>query len=574
MPILKKELPIILTALVGLTGGIIILLLGACDAAPKVIESIWKEYADSRYEYSIMVPEGWKIENAPAKGNGASTSIMNYNPDEIVQTGLADNEWPKGAFKMDIVVIDNISESMEFSDAVNQYFMDAPYYLSRVSGNTETASQSAYTIIFDNKTNEEDSVKSICAKLSSTEIIAVFMYPEEAWNYSTVKDMLKSLVLAKKGKSLTPQGPAPKAMNPLLINQQISAHYKTQPATKASGDEVGASPIYPLYMPFSSGTQWTVGGVGYFYGEGTHSNYYNDYYATDWNKGRPGAYESDAGEALFPIADGVVTEVRYNKDNIYGGYGNFVRIAHAQGVETLYGHMSSVLVQKDQQVNINTQIGTLGTTGNSTGPHLHMSFRVNGVSQYAATQARRPSPMWTTAGDWELSDGSYASVSKYFNGITPEPSSNPTPDPTAPPVVTETPTQTPVNTAAPTAPPANTPAPTSIPGPSLYGLNIPNPGAGIYSGLKITQCIEGGIQRVWVVSSNNAYANFIGYEAQNGWCGNNAALRFHGSSVAAGTWFTWCSGYAQGEEYVWKADGSDYAPFQYSQYNGNCPKYQ
>ncbi|HET7118585.1 MAG TPA: M23 family metallopeptidase [Hanamia sp.] len=54
-----------------------------------------------------------------------------------------------------------------------------------------------------------------------------------------------------------------------------------------------------------------------------------------------------------------------------GGFGNCIMLKHANGFETLYGHLSKILVKVGQQINIGEQIGRVGSTGRSTGPHLH-----------------------------------------------------------------------------------------------------------------------------------------------------------------------------------------------------------
>ncbi len=54
-----------------------------------------------------------------------------------------------------------------------------------------------------------------------------------------------------------------------------------------------------------------------------------------------------------------------------GGFGNCIMLRHANGFETLYGHLSRILVSNGQQVDIGTEIGKVGSTGRSTGPHLH-----------------------------------------------------------------------------------------------------------------------------------------------------------------------------------------------------------
>lgn len=60
-----------------------------------------------------------------------------------------------------------------------------------------------------------------------------------------------------------------------------------------------------------------------------------------------------------------------------GGYGNLVEIDHGAGLSTRYGHMSALLVQEGQWVEAGTVVGRLGSTGRSTGPHLHYEVRVD-----------------------------------------------------------------------------------------------------------------------------------------------------------------------------------------------------
>jgi murein DD-endopeptidase MepM/ murein hydrolase activator NlpD len=61
-----------------------------------------------------------------------------------------------------------------------------------------------------------------------------------------------------------------------------------------------------------------------------------------------------------------------------GGYGNMVEIDHGNGLTTRYGHLSEVVVDEGQQVKANEIVGRLGSTGRSTGPHLHYEVRVDG----------------------------------------------------------------------------------------------------------------------------------------------------------------------------------------------------
>ena len=74
-------------------------------------------------------------------------------------------------------------------------------------------------------------------------------------------------------------------------------------------------------------------------------------------------------------ASGIVTTV---KDLGNHSYGRYIVIDHGNGISTLYGHCSSLLVNIGQKVEAGQIIGIKGSTGNSTGPHVHFEIRVNG----------------------------------------------------------------------------------------------------------------------------------------------------------------------------------------------------
>ena len=79
------------------------------------------------------------------------------------------------------------------------------------------------------------------------------------------------------------------------------------------------------------------------------------------------------GTLIYPALSGTVAETGYS-----AVYGNYVIITHHSGYKTLYGHMSKILAKKGQVVNTATQIGRVGSTGMSTGPHLHFTVYKNG----------------------------------------------------------------------------------------------------------------------------------------------------------------------------------------------------
>lgn len=79
------------------------------------------------------------------------------------------------------------------------------------------------------------------------------------------------------------------------------------------------------------------------------------------------------GAPIKAVADGTVTHAGWES-----GYGNLVAISHGNSVETYYGHCSKVLVKVGQTVKAGDIIAKVGSTGNSTGNHLHFEIRING----------------------------------------------------------------------------------------------------------------------------------------------------------------------------------------------------
>lgn len=82
------------------------------------------------------------------------------------------------------------------------------------------------------------------------------------------------------------------------------------------------------------------------------------------------------GEPIYATFSGRVRISQYNR----GGYGNLVIIRHDNGLETFYGHLSECMVEPNQWVEAGQIIGLAGSTGRSTGPHLHFETRYYGQS--------------------------------------------------------------------------------------------------------------------------------------------------------------------------------------------------
>ena len=108
------------------------------------------------------------------------------------------------------------------------------------------------------------------------------------------------------------------------------------------------------------------------------------------------------GTPIYATADGIVGRSEWNN----GGYGNLIELNHGQGIQTRYGHLSQRLVQAGQRIHRGQLIGLMGSTGRSTGSHLHYEVRIDGravnpipfLQQPAATMAALQRPAATAVG--------------------------------------------------------------------------------------------------------------------------------------------------------------------------------
>jgi murein DD-endopeptidase MepM/ murein hydrolase activator NlpD len=84
---------------------------------------------------------------------------------------------------------------------------------------------------------------------------------------------------------------------------------------------------------------------------------------------------AEIGDPVEPVKAGEVIEAGYTTD----GYGNTILIDHGQGLSSRYAHLSKIEVKTGDEVTTNTEIGQVGVTGRSTGPHLHLEIHQNGL---------------------------------------------------------------------------------------------------------------------------------------------------------------------------------------------------
>jgi murein DD-endopeptidase MepM/ murein hydrolase activator NlpD len=85
-------------------------------------------------------------------------------------------------------------------------------------------------------------------------------------------------------------------------------------------------------------------------------------------------FREEMGAPVRATASGRIAEAGW-----VGGYGNMVEVDHGNGLATRYGHLSQILVTPGEVVTIGQILGRVGSTGRSTGPHLHYETRINGT---------------------------------------------------------------------------------------------------------------------------------------------------------------------------------------------------
>lgn len=135
-----------------------------------------------------------------------------------------------------------------------------------------------------------------------------------------------------------------------------TTHY----APSSSTDTSSSGFIWPVYTRYSVTTGW-------YYSSGS------------LHGGVDFSGSGICGTPVYAVSDGyVVTSTAKMRNGKYISYGNYILIAHYNGLYTLYAHLSSRSVSAGQTVSQGQVIGTVGSTGNSSGPHLHFEVRTNG----------------------------------------------------------------------------------------------------------------------------------------------------------------------------------------------------
>lgn len=395
----------------------------------QVIEP--KCFIDQLNQFSLQLPTGWYTDGPPDNNAiGGASVFYNYSRDEV-KSNHGYVELPPNAIKVQIssakisdkenfehwivAVIDRTVSSeqgKQFNTTTSPLY---PYKLAGYNG-------LAYSVADSTGTN----LLSINLSIDDHSVLIITIAPADSLSISDALSMLETLN-AKEFDSCSSDVKIPDKQELIpelaiqtetidLAVEDFTCNLGTFPGSEAQNSTIS------LQMPFLIGETWIVGGAGAFYGNYHHCNYYNSYYATDWNK--PDGNDADA--LVLAVADGTVSAIDAQCTDIR--YGCLVQINHLFDFRTIYAHLSSVYVQLGSNVGKGELIGKVDCTGNCADPHLHLGFWHWDLSDYPYhyeyfsqcynggqicsngetayfPQGYRPSPMWTTYGNAILADG-------------------------------------------------------------------------------------------------------------------------------------------------------------------------
>ena len=145
------------------------------------------------------------------------------------------------------------------------------------------------------------------------------------------------------------------------LNEQNKPSNPSNPSNPSKPSGSGTLTVWPSYCTYITSVQ----------GNRVHpiTGQYGTHGGTDIG--------ASYGSAIYAAGSGTVVTA-YNNSAYNGGYGHSAMINHGNGIQTLYAHMSVCSVTVGQTVSAGQTIGYVGSTGRSTGPHLHFEVRVNG----------------------------------------------------------------------------------------------------------------------------------------------------------------------------------------------------
>ncbi len=223
---------------------------------------------------------------------------------------------------------------------------------------------------------------------------------EEQTNLESKQNELNTLLEENKETLATLQEASDDTLELLQLNdealaglsEEIQEYYRQQRAAAAaaaaantsssSGSSTPSNANVSVEIPTNGGYVWPCPGFYYLSSSYEEWRGASNHGAIDIaGGGIMGAVVVAASSGTVVVASQTCSHNwgKYYSCGCGGGYGNYVQINHGNGKETIYGHLTSLCVSYGQSVSAGQVIGYVGSTGYSTGPHLHFECRYNGV---------------------------------------------------------------------------------------------------------------------------------------------------------------------------------------------------
>ena len=278
------------------------------------------------YAVATLGKEIGYVENKEKFEDKISTEVKEYSGKNVVSVSL--KEEPSYELKFIDRSIDTneeeiIAKLQEDATITYKYFEIALDEDNKTYVNTK---EEAETVV--NQINEETSEEDINLELTINEYIT-----EDAESIKT-----ESIETAKE--LLTPE-----------VQEQVEKIEEERRAPKINGVKIAVTPV--------SGMISSRFGVSSRRRSSTHTGL---------------DIACPSGTSIKAVADGTVSSVTSG-----GAYGNLLKIDHGNGVETWYAHCSAIYVKEGKTITAGDVVAAVGSTGNSTGPHLHLEVRINGT---------------------------------------------------------------------------------------------------------------------------------------------------------------------------------------------------
>lgn len=190
-----------------------------------------------------------------------------------------------------------------------------------------------------------------------------------------VREQMKKSGMEVPAKTQTAEdakgGPSRTKISDITILQKQNATLQNKlQSTTSDWDKLLSTIKHENYRAEVTPSRWPLDGGSVSSEFGGRANPF-DGYSSDYHPGIDIA--ENYGAPIYASAAGYVQRAGW-----YGGYGNYVKISHDYGYATAYGHMSQIAVSSGDYVKQGQVIGYVGSTGYSTGPHLHFEVLLNG----------------------------------------------------------------------------------------------------------------------------------------------------------------------------------------------------